>query len=91
MSDHSSAALAVSTAALVVGVYSASLPTLAEARGVADDRGHLAASEKYAAVVAGAVVLGVAGVTRSPSAAVVGLVAVLGLASAYRYAVDAQP
>lgn len=91
MSDRASAALAISTASLVVGVYGASLPTIADARAQGDDRGHLQASERYAAVVASAVVLGVAGATRSAEAAVVGLVAVIGLASAYRYAVNAQP
>lgn len=91
MSDRATAALAISTASLVVGVYGASLPPLAEARSQADDRGHLAACEKYAAVVAGALVLGVAGATRSPEAAIVGLVALIGFSAAYRAAVASAP
>jgi hypothetical protein len=91
MADRASAALAIGTASLVVGVYGASLPTLADARGQADDRGHLAAGERYAALVAVAVVLGVAGATRSAEAALVGLVAVVGMAAAYHGAVSATP
>lgn len=91
MTDRATAALAVSTAGLVIGVYGASLPTITEARGQADDRGHLSAGERYAAVVASALVLGVAGITRSPEAALVGLVAVVGLSCAYHQAVTAQP
>ena len=91
MSDKGSAALAIATASLVVGVYGATMPTMADTRAQADDRGHLSAAEKYAAVVSAAVVLGVAGATRSAEAALVGLVAVIGLASAYHYAVNATP
>ena len=91
MADRSDAALALSVAALVPSIYSLSLPTLTDTRGQADDRGHIAAGEKYAACVAGAVVLGVAGVTRSATAAVAGLVAVVGLSAAYRFANRAQP
>jgi hypothetical protein len=91
MSDQSGAALAIATASLVVGVYGASLPTLADTRGQADDRGHMGAAEKYAALVSVAVVLGVAGATRSPEAALVGLVAVVGMSAAYHAAVTASP
>ena len=91
MSDKASSALAIATASLVVGIYGSSLPTLAEARGQSDDAGHLSAAETYAAVMSAAVVLGVAGATRSGEAAVVGLIAVVGLASAYHYAVALQP
>jgi hypothetical protein len=89
--DQSTAALALATAGLVPAVYSAALPNLAEVRGQADDRGHLAAGERYAALVAGAVVLGVAGATRSPVAAAAGLVSLIAFSAAYRAAAVAQP
>lgn len=91
MSDRATTALALSTAGLVLSVYGTSLPTLADVRGQADDRGHLAASEKYAALVAGAVVLGVAGATRCPEAAVIGVVAIVALSAAYRTAAKTAP
>lgn len=89
--DHATAALALATVALVPAVYSCALPPLSETRGQADDRGHLSAAERYAALVAGAVVLGVAGVTRSPAAAAAGLIAVVGFSAAYRAATTATP
>lgn len=85
------APLAVATGALVVGVYASALPNMAEARAQADDRGHLAAAQSYAAIVSVALVLGVAAATRSAEAAAVGLVATIGLAVAYRGAVDSRP
>lgn len=93
MSEQSTAtaALAVSTAGLVVGVFAAALPTLAETRAQADDRGHIEHAQRYAVIVSASLVLGVAGATRSPAAAVVGIAAVVGFAAAYRYAADAQP
>lgn len=91
MTDKASAALAVSTVGLVIGVYSSALPTLADARGQHDDRGHLAAGERYAALVSVAVVLGVAGACRAPEAAVAGVIAVIGLSAAYRNACDHTP
>lgn len=91
MSDRASAALALSTVALVPAIYAASLPNLTDTRAQADDRGHLEAAERYAAGVAAAVVLGVAGVTRSPEAALAGLVAVVGFAAAYNRARRAEP
>ena len=91
MIDRATAALVVSTAALVPAVYAVSLPNLAETRAQADDRGHLAASEHYAAGIAAAVVLGVAGVARSPEVALVGLVAVVAWAAAYDHARRATP
>lgn len=89
--DNAGAALAVSTAALVVGVYGASLPRLSEARAQHDDGGHLARSQQYAATVSVVVVLGVAAVARSAEVAIVGTAAVLGMAAAYRGAVDFAP
>jgi ABC-type spermidine/putrescine transport system permease subunit I len=89
--DKSTAALALATVGLVPAVYAVAMPPMADCRAQADDRGHLAAGERYAAIVSGAVVLGVAGATRSPAAALAGLVAVIGFASAYRYATRAQP
>lgn len=89
--DKATAALALSVVGLVPAVYAVALPNLAETRAQADDRGHLAAGERYAAVVAGAVVLGVAGATRSPEAALAGLVAVVGFSAAYRFACRANP
>lgn len=89
--DKSSAALAIATASLVPAVYAVAMPNLADVRAQADDRGHLAAGERYAALVAGAVVLGVAGATRSAEAALAGLVAVVGFSAAYRKATQAQP
>lgn len=89
--DRATAALAISTASLVPAIYSAAMPTLAETRGQADDRGHLAAAERYAALIAGAVVLGVAGVTQSPEVAVVGLVAIVAWAAAYDVARRTEP
>lgn len=91
MNDRADAALAIGTASLVVGIYAAALPTLADARAAHDDRGHLSTAERYAAVVAAAVVLGVAGATRSSEAAVVGVVAVVGMSAAYHAAVCATP
>lgn len=89
--DSGKAALALSTAALVPSIYGLALPSMAETRAQPDDDGHLAAGEKYAAVIAGAVVLGVAGATRSPEAALAGLIAVVAFASAYRVSVRTQP
>lgn len=89
--DSGRAALALSTVALVPAIYGAVLPAMADARAQADDRGHLAAGEKYAALLTGAVVLGVAGATRSPEAAAAGIVAVIGFAAAYHFAVTAEP
>lgn len=89
--DKSTAALSLAVVGLVPAVYSVALPSLADTRGQADDRGHLTAAEQYAALVSGAVVLGVAGATRSPAAALAGLVAVVGFAAAYRRATRAQP
>jgi hypothetical protein len=91
VSDKASAALAVSVVAVVPGIYGAALPPMSEARGQADDRGHLAAAERYAALLSAAVVLGIAGVTRSPEAAAVGLIAVVGFSAAYRNATKATP
>lgn len=89
--DNNTTALAISVVGLVPAIYSVALPSLADTRGQADDRGHLAAGERYAAMVAGAVVLGIAGATRSPAAALAGLVAVVGFSAAYRNATQAQP
>lgn len=89
--DKSTAALSLAVVSVVPAVYSVALPSMADCRAQSDDRGHLAAGERYAALVAGAVVLGVAGATRSPAAALAGLVAVLGFSSAYRYATRAEP
>ena len=91
MMDSGRTALALSTVALVPAIYSSVLPKMTEAREQPDARGHLAAGEKYAALVTGAVVLGVAGACRSPEAAVAGLVAVVGFAAAYHFAIIAQP
>lgn len=92
MSDSkAAAALAVSVVAVVPSIYAAALPPLSETRGQADDRGHLVAAERYAAILSAAVVLGIAGVTRSPEAAAVGLVAVVGFSAAYRRANRATP
>lgn len=91
MSDRATAALALSTVALVPAFYSAALPTLADTRGQADDRGHLEAAERYAAMVTGSVVLGVAAVTRSPEVALAGIVAVIGFSAAYAQARKAHP
>lgn len=91
MEDRSTVALALATVALVPAIYSAALPNLADVRGQADDRGHMSAACNYATVVAGAVVLGVAGVTKSPQAAAAGLVAVVGFAAAYSMARRATP
>lgn len=91
MSDRSTAALAVATVALVPSIYSAALPTMAEVRAQADDRGHIAAAETYAAMVSAAVVLAIAGLTRSPEAAGVGLVAVVAFAGAYTSARRCNP
>lgn len=89
--DKANAALALSVVGLVPAVYGIALPSLADTRGQADDRGHLLASERYAAAVSAAVVLGVAGATRSPAAALAGVIAVVGFAAAYRFATQAQP
>lgn len=91
MADASRTALALSTVALVPSIYGVVLPAMADVRGQADDRGHIAASEQYAALLAGAVVLGVAGATRSPEAALAGIVAVIGFAAAYHRARCVQP
>jgi hypothetical protein len=89
--DRSDAALAVSTAALVVGVYGATMPTMADTRAQYDDDGHLAASQRYAACVSIALVLGVAAVTRSAATAVIGTVAVVGFSAAFKAAADHAP
>jgi hypothetical protein len=89
--DRSELALALSAVTIVPTIYGLALPSLSEARSQADDRGHLQASEHYAAVLSVAVVLGIAGVTRSPQAGAVGLLAVVALSGAYRHAVDATP
>lgn len=84
--DTNKAVLALSTIALVPTFYGAILPNLADVRSMADDRGHLAASEQYAAVVTGAVVLGAAAVTRSPEVAFAGLIALVAFSAAYHRA-----
>lgn len=89
--DKSSAALALSVVGLVPAVYGVALPSLADTRSQADDRGHLAAGEHYAAILSLALVLGVAGATRSPAAAFAGIVAVVGFSAAYRNAAQAHP
>lgn len=92
MSDTTArTALALSVVSIVPAIYGAVLPAMSEARAQADDRGHLAAGERYAALTAGAVVLGVAAVTRSPEAALIGTIAVLAFAVAYHSAVAATP
>lgn len=89
--DTNNAALAVSTAALVVGIYGASMPTVSDARAQYDDHGHLTKSNQYATLVAGAAVLSAAVVTRSAAVAVVGLVAVVGFSSAFHTATIHRP
>lgn len=89
--DKSTAALALAVVGLVPAVYAVALPSMADCRAQVDDRGHMAAGERYAAVVSAAVVLGVAGATRSAEAAAAGLVAVIGFSAAYRYATRAHP
>lgn len=89
--DNNNAALAVATVALVPAIFGAALPPMSEVRGVADDRGHLAAAEQYAVLCSAAVVLGLAGVTRSGTVALVGTAAVVGFAAAYRLARVAEP
>lgn len=89
--DRATAALAISTAAIVPAIYGAALPNLADTRGQVDERGHILAAEQYAAVIAGAVVLGIAGVTGSPEVALVGIIAVIGYSSAYAIARKATP
>lgn len=89
--DKSNAALSLAVVGLVPAVYAVALPSLADVRGQHDDRGHLAEGERYAAIISAAVVLGVAGATRSPEAALAGLVAVIGFSSAYRRSVRSLP
>lgn len=89
--DNSGAALAVATAGLVVGVYSAAMPKLSDTRAQYDDAGHLTRAQQYAATVSVAVVLGVAAVARSSEVAVVGTAAVLGMAVAYKAATEYLP
>lgn len=89
--DTSNAALAVATVGLVPAIFGAALPPMSEVRGIADDRGHVAAAEQYAVLVSSAVVLGLAGVTRSPAVAIVGMVSVIGFASAYKLARITDP
>ncbi len=81
--DRSTAALAIATAGLVPAIYGAALPTVADTRAQVDDRGHIRAAQHQATIIAGAVVLGVAGVTGSPEVALVGLVAVVAWAATY--------
>lgn len=80
------AAIGLSTAALVVSLYGASLPKLDEVRSHDDVHGHVAACEAYAAAVGAGVVVVAAVVTRSPEVALIGLTAVIGLSAAYAYA-----
>lgn len=89
--DKSTAAVALATAALVPAVYAVALPSMADVRGQHDDSGHLVACERYAALVAGAMVLGVGAVTRSPAALAAGGIALVGFSAAYRHATQAQP
>ena len=91
MTDRGTIALALSTVALVPTIYGVVMPTMAETRAQADDHGHLARGEQYAAVIAGAVVLGVAGAARSPEAALAGLVAVVAFSAAFHFSGNAQP
>lgn len=91
MTDKGSIALALSTAAIVPSIYGVVMPSMADARAQSDDHGHLARCEQYAAIIAGAVVLGVAGAARSPEAGLAGLVAVVAFAAAYHHSVNAQP
>lgn len=86
-----STAVAVATVGIVPAIFGAALPPMSEVRGVTDDRGHIAAAEQYAVLVSSAVVLGLAGVTRSGTVALVGMVAVVGFASAYKLARVADP
>ena len=89
--DKQDAAVALAAGGLVVAVYSATMPTLADTRAQHDDNGHLATSQKYAACVSVAVVLGVAAVTRSAGVAVVGTIAVLGMAAVFKAATEYAP
>lgn len=89
--DKQDAAVALGAAGLVVAVYGATMPTLADTRAQVDDGGHLSAAQRYAATVSIATVLGIAAVTRSAGVAVVGTVAVLGMAGVFRSATEYAP
>lgn len=89
--DKQDATLALAAGGLVVAVYGATMPTLADTRAQVDDAGHLAAGQQYAAAASIAMVIGIAAVTRSPGVAVVGTVAVLALAGCFRAATNYMP
>lgn len=88
MSD-ASAALALSTVALVPTVFGSALPPLSTVHDKDDTTGALARSVGVATATAGAVVLGVAALTRSPAVLVAGGATVLAYAALYRQAVAA--
>lgn len=86
MSD-TSAALALSTVALVPTVFGSALPPLATVHDRADTTGALARSVVVATATAAGVVLGVAALTRSTAVLVAGGTTVAAYALLYRQAV----
>lgn len=89
MSAETTAALALSTVALIPAVFGSALPPLSTVHDRADTTGALSRSVGVATVTAGALVLGVAAITRSPAVLVAGGATVAAYAALYRQAVAA--
>ena len=73
-------ALAVAVAAMIPSIYGASLPPLAEVRGI-PDASHIENAERTAAFTAGGIVLAAAAISGSGEV----LVVAGGMAAAYAY------
>jgi len=89
--DKQTAALAISTIALVPSIYGAVLPPVASVRKSADVDGHLAASERYALVTAVLVVASIGVITQTPEVLMIGGIGVLAFHVAYSNARAVTP
>lgn len=80
----------VATAALVYGVYSASLPSAADARSMKPNQ-DLASSERTASWIAAGIVGGVSLVAKDPTIFIIGGTMVIAMAWLHRHANAVQP
>jgi hypothetical protein len=85
--DRDTVQLWATAVGLAATAYSAILPDLCSVRN-GDGGAHLAVSMQHAAMVAGGAIIVLAAVTQSPSVAIIGGASVVGMAAAYRHAME---
>lgn len=89
--SEASVSVGLGTAALVAGVYSMSLPKLADVRNVEQRNTDIQKSERTAAWLAAGLVTGIALITSDPTVFVIGGAAMVAITWLYRHADQVNP